>query len=96
MEATTLLRRYRLNLPVPPTLAEVAERVRAHGLRCTPGHLSNVESGRRRAGPKLRAVLAALYGKPRRAVDLACQAAEAQWRKNGKPGSSVRRQRVAR
>jgi len=48
-------------MPVPPTLEDVSRYVMSRGLSCTAGHLSSVEHGTKRAGPRLLAVLAEYY-----------------------------------
>jgi len=57
----TPLRQLRMNLYTPLSLREVAEHVEAQGYHCTVGHLSMVEVGTKRPGPKLCAILARLY-----------------------------------
>ncbi len=69
MKHTVSLRAISDGLAVPMTLAEVAALIRARGRKCSPGHLSNVERGVSYASARLLATLAAVYGKPREAIE---------------------------
>lgn len=60
-KSTSPMKALRMAMPVPPTLEDVSRYAIMRGVNCTPGHLSAVERGAKRAGPRLLAVLADYY-----------------------------------
>jgi len=87
IEAVYPMRAIRMGQTIPPTLEQVAIAVRERwGLRCTAGHLSDIERGDQPASQRLLAALAIYYDVPRTVMNHAFATTRARYLKQNVNG----------